>query len=54
MDRKKSIDIALSNLNKNNRRTYGLPEVNYFVPHHIIYPAHGNDIKTDISHERFE
>lgn len=54
VDGKKSIDITLSNLNKNNRRTYGFPKVNHFVPHYVVYPAHGSNIKTGISHERFE
>lgn len=54
MGRKKSIDITLSNLNKNNRRTYSFPKVNDFVPYYVVYPAHGSEIKTGISHERFE
>lgn len=47
-------NIALSKVNKKNRRTYGLPEVNHLIPHHVTYPADGNDIKTGVSHERSE
>lgn len=51
MSGKESTNISLSDLNKDNKRTYGLPEVNHLVPHYVIYPAHGNDIKTDVPHE---
>ena len=51
---KGSTNISLSKLSEESKRTYGLPEVNHLVPHHVTYPADGNHIKTGVSHERFE
>lgn len=48
---KESTNISLSDSNKDRKRTYGLPEVNHLVPHHVVYPAYGNDVKTGVPHE---